>query len=260
MSRNFKIPQIFLNLSGTLSDIIYVAKDCVDFHFMEIDALYFHRESEGISLIEEILRGTMQTNPVTGNRMTDISDREWRNFLNQIDTVEEVIHREIEQEGKDNLMLADEQRAERRQHWEEQWEKFLANARLSCRDIPHEAESGHSLLIQEQSNIPYSEYMQDGAVVYNGVTFQCGDGYLALGDVSNPANVLTIPLACGGSLLVNRDCISQLGKAMGMFSAEDFGNILRAIAEDRKIQSVKYEMEEDENNTVNHLINGVSLE
>ena len=215
-------------------------------------------------MIEEILRETVQANPVTTNMLVDASDAEWRNFLNQIDSVEEVIRKEIEQEGIDNLERADKQRAERRQNWQEQWEEFIANARQSYREILCEEESDHSLFVQglsqnkeisdKQSNIPYSEYMRDGAIVYNGVSFQYGEGFLALGDVSNPANVLAIPLASGGVLLVNRNCIDQLGKAMGMFSAEDFGNILRAIAEDRKIQSVKYEMEENENKTVDQLV------
>ena len=215
-------------------------------------------------MIEEILRETVQANPVTNNMLVDASDAEWRNFLNQIDSVEEVIRKEIEQEGIDNLERADKQRAERRQNWQEQWEEFIANARQSYREILCEEESDHSLFVQglsqnkeisdKQSNIPYSEYMRDGAIVYNGVSFQYGEGFLALGDVSNPANVLAIPLASGGVLLVNRNCIDQLGKAMGMFSAEDFGNILRAIAEDRKIQSVKYEMEENENKTVDQLV------
>lgn len=186
-------------------------------------------------LIEEILRGTAQAAPAAGNMITTASDTEWRKFLDQIDSVEEVIRKEIEQEGENNLLLADKQRAERRENWQEQWEKFLANAKLACREIPREAESSHSLLVQKlhqekditentpapdaagqmerlladkekteafdrQSRIPYSEYMKDGAIVYNGVTFQHGDGFLALGDVSNPANVLTIPLAGGGSL------------------------------------------------------------
>lgn len=215
-------------------------------------------------MIEEIIRGTVQANPVTNNMLTDASDAEWRNFLNQIDSVEAVIRKEIEQEGIDNLERADEQRAERRKNWQEQWEEFIANAKQSYREILCEEESDQSLFVQErnqnkeisdkQNNIPYSEYMRDGAIVYNGVSFQYGEGFLALGDVSNPANVLAIPLASGGVLLVNRNCIDQLGKAMGMFSAEDFGNILRAIAEDRKIQSVKFEMEENENKTVDRLV------
>ena len=215
-------------------------------------------------MIEEILRETVQANPVTNNMLVDASDAEWRNFLNQIDSVEEVIRKEIEQEGIDNLERADKQRAERRQNWQEQWEEFIANARQSYREILCEEESDQSLFVQglsqnkeisdKQGNIPYSEYMRDGAIVYNGVSFQYGEGFLALGDVSNPANVLAIPLVSGGVLLVNRNCIDQLGKAMGMFSAEDFGNILRAIAEDRKIQSVKYEMEENENKTVDQLV------
>ena len=38
---------------------------------------------------------------------------------------------------------------------------------------------------------------------------------------------------------------SELGRAIGMFSPEDIGNILRAIAQDRKAQETKMEIEDN---------------
>lgn len=96
---------------------------------------------------------------------------------------------------------------------------------------------------------PYS-YLADekGIVEYNGVIFLCNNEKreLCLGDMSNPKNVIRIPLSGGGCLMVNRDNIGQLGKAIGMFSPEDINNILRALKLDAKIQEMKKEIEEME--------------
>lgn len=92
---------------------------------------------------------------------------------------------------------------------------------------------------------PYS-YLKDetGNITYNGVTFICDDKkrQICLGDMSNPKNVLTIPLSGGGSLRVNRDNLSELSKAIDMFSAEDVGRILRAIAQDSKAREMELEI------------------
>ncbi len=96
---------------------------------------------------------------------------------------------------------------------------------------------------------PYS-YLADenGIVEYKGVIFHCNNEKkeLCLGDMSNRKNVIRIPLSGGGCLMVNRDNIDQLGKAIGMFSPEDINNILRALKLDAKIQEMKKETEEME--------------
>jgi hypothetical protein len=96
---------------------------------------------------------------------------------------------------------------------------------------------------------PYS-YLADenGIVEYKGVIFRCNNEKkeLCLGDMSNRKNVIRIPLSGGGCLMVNRDNIDQLGKAIDMFSPEDINNILRALKLDAKIQEMKKEMEEME--------------
>lgn len=96
-----------------------------------------------------------------------------------------------------------------------------------------------------EKRAPYS-YLKDetGNITYNGVTFVCDDKkqQICLGDMSDPKNVLTIPLSEGGCLKVNRDNIADLAKAIDMFSPEDVGRILRAIAQDAKARGEEMEM------------------
>ena len=97
---------------------------------------------------------------------------------------------------------------------------------------------------------PYS-YLADenGMINYNGVVFVCDDKRqtISLGDTSNPDNCLNIPLENGGSLVVNRDNLGDLSSAIGMFSPEDVNRILRAMAQDAKLQQMQNEIEEDKN-------------
>lgn len=62
--------------------------------------------------------------------------------------------------------------------------------------------------------------------------------------MSNPNNVLNIPLSKGGVLRVNRDSIGDLVKAIDMFSPQDIARILRVIAQDKKIQDMELEIKE----------------
>lgn len=101
-----------------------------------------------------------------------------------------------------------------------------------------------------KGKVPYSELAEDGIVSYNGVNFQCDyeRNALCLGDTSDSNQCLTIPLSAGGSLIVNRNNIGDLGSALGMFSPEDVNRILRAITQDQQVQDKINELEEDENN------------
>ncbi|MCM1253704.1 MAG: hypothetical protein NC321_12860 [Clostridium sp.] len=95
--------------------------------------------------------------------------------------------------------------------------------------------------------VPYSYLAKDGIIDYNGVIFVCDtkNKSLCLGDTSNPKNCITIGLSGGGSLVVNRDNLGDLAKAIGMFSPEDVNLILRAIAEDAKIQQMKQQIDDE---------------
>lgn len=102
------------------------------------------------------------------------------------------------------------------------------------------------------NSFPYSHLAKDGEniLVYKGAVF-VGDGEtntLCLGDMSEKDNLLTIPLSDGGSLIVNRDNLDQLGKAIDMFSPKDINRIMKAISTDAKIKSKELEVE---NNKLN---------
>ena len=99
-------------------------------------------------------------------------------------------------------------------------------------------------------NVPYGYLAKDGVIEYNGVVFTCdaGKNAICLGDVtSDKRNVLTIPLSKGGCLMVNRDSIGDLSKAITMFSPEDMNRIMRAIADDNKVQEMQNTIEEETN-------------
>lgn len=96
---------------------------------------------------------------------------------------------------------------------------------------------------------PYCQLKnENGVVEYNGVVFTLDyqRKWLCLGDVTNLEDVIRVPLSEGGCLMVNRDSVDELGRAIGMFSPEDINRILRALKMDAKIQQMKREVEEME--------------
>ncbi|MDE5782468.1 MAG: hypothetical protein K2I03_13490 [Lachnospiraceae bacterium] len=100
--------------------------------------------------------------------------------------------------------------------------------------------------INTDKKAPYSHLADESGIInYNGVCFVCNNEKqaLCLGDVSNPKDVLTIPLSGGGCLMVNRNNIGALSKAIGMFSPEDMGRIMRAIAQDNQCRRKQTEIE-----------------
>ena len=103
--------------------------------------------------------------------------------------------------------------------------------------------------IEGKDKVPYGEMAEDGVIEYNGVVFVCDYDHnrLTLGDTSNEKDCINIPLSGGGSLLVNRNNIDALSKAIGMFSPEDVNRILRALAQDKKIREMKKELDDMEN-------------
>lgn len=109
--------------------------------------------------------------------------------------------------------------------------------------------------LREPAKVPYGHLAKDGVIEYNGVVFVCDErtNSICLGDMTDEKNVLNIPLSGGGHLKVNRGSIGLLSKAAGMFTPEDLNLIMRAIAEDTKIQSVKKEIEDEEASVGNQL-------
>lgn len=94
--------------------------------------------------------------------------------------------------------------------------------------------------------VPYGHLAKDGIIEYNGVVFVCDErtNSICLGNMEDKSQVITVTLSDGGHLKVNRKNIGDLSKAVGMFSPEDLNLILRAIAQDTKIQSVKKEIDD----------------
>lgn len=112
------------------------------------------------------------------------------------------------------------------------------------------AQRGSSFLarLSGEKKAPYSFLADEsGKITYKGVTFFCDNEkqQICLGDMSNPKNVINIPLAKGGCLRVNRDNIGDLAKAIDMFSPEDIGRIMRAIAQDNKARELQWTMEQE---------------
>ncbi|MDE6607584.1 MAG: hypothetical protein K2K54_07515 [Lachnospiraceae bacterium] len=103
-------------------------------------------------------------------------------------------------------------------------------------------------LAGEDAKAPYYHLSDNGVINYNGVMFVCDTEHnqLHLGDTSDKKNCLTISLSGGGSLVVNRDNIDQLAKAISMFSPEDINLIMRALNIDAKARQVLEEIEDEE--------------
>ena len=68
-----------------------------------------------------------------------------------------------------------------------------------------------------------------------------------IGDTSDVNKCLRVPLSGGGTLLVNKDNMSDLSRAIGLFSPEDINRIMRAIATDQKAQEELNKIEDDTN-------------
>ena len=103
--------------------------------------------------------------------------------------------------------------------------------------------------MRQVPKVPYGHLAKDGVIEYNGVVFVCDErtNSICLGDMTDKSQVITVTLSGGGHLKVNRKNIGDLAKAVGMFSPEDLNLIMRAIAQDTKIQSVKKEIDDMEN-------------
>lgn len=112
--------------------------------------------------------------------------------------------------------------------------------------------------IRQTPKVPYEHLAVNGVITYNGVSFFCDEetNSICLGDMTDKENVLTIKLSGGGHLKVNRNNIGDLSRAAGMFSPEDLNLILRAIAKDTKIQSMKKEIEDAEASVGNLITQG----
>lgn len=179
-----------------------------------------------------------------------MNDKKWDEYLKKVDNVLEVYKQVAVQDGKENLERADKEREENRAAWLEDVSKLMQMGQTFVAEKLNNEKIQERQQEQELLKSNRNEYfaLGDGSsIIYKGVCFVCNeeDNSISLGDMSDPSEVITIPLSGGGTLKVNRDNIGELGKAIGMFSPEDIGNILRAIAEDKKAQETKLEIEDD---------------
>ena len=218
-----------------------------------------------------------------------LSQKKWDAYIAEIDAIEEELRRQVESEGEMNLQVADAQRQDRREAWAEEWEKFVSYTKANLERVLKEDEGSRGLFasmdgeealskgvgrdgmlkveagqVEEEEQdkwFPYDCLSQDGVTItYNGITFQCNseDHTISLGDVTDKKNTIVIPLSGGGTLLVNKNRIGSLGKAIGMFSPEDIGIILRTVAEYRRLAAMEFEMEEEEQTEMDRMTQGSS--
>ena len=120
------------------------------------------------------------------------------------------------------------------------------------RNIEKLPEGRKPAIREKNQGAPYSYLAnENGVIEYNGTVFTLDNErkWLCLGniDLNHMEQVIRIPLSEGGCLMVNRNNIDDLARAIGMFSPEDINRIMRAIADDNKAQEAQEEIEEDTN-------------
>lgn len=194
---------------------------------------------------------------------SEFSEKEWEQLMAKIDDAidaykeelrQRIREREEQEEVKnaagsavENKSLAEVAGAESSGKREQDLDISKMVSIEEARNKPHRATTSFLERIRGEKKAPYS-YLADesGNIVYKGVVFTCNDKKqtICLGDMSNPNNVLNIPLSKGGVLRVNRDSIGDLVKAIDMFSPQDIARILRVIAQDKKIQDMELEIKE----------------
>lgn len=185
----------------------------------------------------------------SGKAVGEFSEKEWNGMLHKVDlSIEEHKSGQIHEanvlwEGKVRSMRFHKSEAEKSAGEEKEEQEIEIMDKISD-DIKDEA---IQKLIGNRKKAPYSTLADEsGMITYNGVIFQCDEeqNSLCLGDVSDPSQCISVPLEGGGRLLVNRDSIDALSKAIGMFSPEDIRRIMQAIAQDGKVQKVEMEIED----------------
>ena len=153
-------------------------------------------------------------------------------------------------EGVDNYLdeVKEEQKVRFAKMDEEQLEKELLQKRLMEKEMQAESNVKEVLVARTGGSldVPYGYLAKNGVIEYNGVIFVCDEVHnaICLGDMTDESEVISIPLTEGGCLKVNRDNISDLAKAISMFSPEDIRRIMEAIATDAKCQQMQQEMDE----------------
>lgn len=183
-------------------------------------------------ILEKLKNGDAEEAIVTGGNA--FTESVWNKMLEGVDNYLE----EVKEEQKVRFAKMDE----------EQQEKELLQKRLMEKEMQAETNVKEVLVARTGGSldVPYGYLAKNGVIEYNGVIFVCDEVHnaICLGDMSDESEVLSIPLTEGGCLKVNRDNISDLAKAISMFSPEDIRRIMEAIATDAKCQQMQQEMDE----------------
>ena len=183
-------------------------------------------------ILEKLKNGDAEEAIVTGGNA--FTESVWDKMLERVDNYLE----EVKEEQKVRFAKMDE----------EQQEKELLQKRLMEKEMQAESNIKEVLVARTGGtlDVPYGYLAKNGVIEYNGVIFVCDEIHnaICLGDMTDESEVLSIPLTEGGCLKVNRDNISDLAKAISMFSPEDIRRIMEAIATDAKCQQMQQEMDE----------------
>ena len=207
---------------------------------------------EALKQFYEFIQDRIKNGPpkyAIGN--SEFSKDEWDKLLASID--EQLDDAREEAEDRIEKIEAMQLRAELEKEKEESAAQTNSKQYISADEIAglDSAQLIEKALLRgrdEYEGVPYGYLAKNGVIEYNGVTFVCDKEHKAihLGDTSDKNKCITIPLSKGGCLIVNRDSLDGLARAIGMFSPEDVNLIMRAIAEDAKVQQMKQQIDEDE--------------
>lgn len=188
-------------------------------------------------ILEKLKSGETEESIVTGGN--SFTDSVWNQMLESVDSYLEA----VKEEQKVRFAKRDEEKEE----------KQLLQKRLAAEKAIKQQEES-SVNVKEiltvrtggSTDVPYGYLAKDGIIEYKGAVFVCDVEHhaICLGDMTNPADVLTIPLTEGGCLKVNRENIGELSKAISMFSPADVRRIMVAIAQDAKCRQMQEEMDE----------------
>ena len=191
--------------------------------------------SEHISYLREKLQhGDIEEKFQIGSEAMTIG--EWNRLLDNFDSLQEEILQGMRERHEIQNEKQEREEALRELFEEREWLEEV-------RTKPYNLER------KEKENAYFSLADESGKIVYNGVTFFCDKktNTLTLGDCRLPENCLRIPLEEGGSLLVNRNNLEDLLKAITMFSPEDQRRILEAIQKERMVESTMNELKIQKN-------------
>lgn len=174
-------------------------------------------------IYEKVKKGETEGSFAIGG--SSFTAREWDKLLGKVD---------------ENIEAVKKEQEERKQ---EQLESIYEKSVKKCHYFMDKMNGTY------KPGVPYEYLAQDGVIEYKGTVFVCDPqrNAICLGDMSDPANVLTIKLSDGGYLRVNRDNFGDLANAISMFSAEDINLIMRAIADDKKAQETLQTIDEETN-------------